>query len=174
VATLTNAATNNRWKNYATQYTTVSKDDLIRKMRRAMRYTNFTPLVDDVPTYNLGDDYGCYTNYAVVGTLEEILEAQNENLGQDIASQDTKVVFRRTPVEWIVELDLDTTNPVYGINWGELHIVGLETEWMHETPVPVNPNQPTIQAVHTDCSYNLICRNRRRQWVVSTNTTMSY
>lgn len=163
-----------KFKNYATTYTTVSKDDLIRKMRRMAVYTDFTPIVDDIPTYNVGDDLSYWTNYSVLGTLEEILEAQNENLGSDIASMDGKTMFRRSPIGFAKELDLDTTNPIYQINFGELQTVGLRGEWMNETQIPVQPGQHTVSATHTDCSFNLICRNRRRQGVLATATTMGY
>lgn len=163
-----------RWKNYATQYTAVTKDDLVRKWRRMSVYTDFMPLVDDMPTYNTGDDYGYYTNYTVLGTLEEILESQNENLGSDVAPMDGKTMFRRAPVAFVKELDLDTTNPVYSINWGEMKTVGLRGEWMNETSIPIQPGQHTVSATHTDCSFNLYCRNRRRNGVLAQNTTMGY
>lgn len=163
-----------RWRNYATQYTAVTKDDLIRKWRRMAVYTDFMPFVDNIPQYNTGDDYGFYTNYSVVGTLEELLEAQNENLGNDIASKDGQVMFRRTPVQFVKELDLDTTNPVYSINWGEMKTMGLRNWWMKETNVPMQAGQHNVSATHTDCTFNLLCRNRRRQGVLATNTTMGY
>lgn len=169
-----NPTTYPRWRNYATQYTTVSKDDLIRKWRRAATKTAFKPLVDDTPTYNTGDDYGFYTNYFVIGTLEEILEAQNENLGKDIASMDGEVVFRRVPVVYAAELELDTTNPIYGVNWGVLGAMGLKGEWMLEKTFNEIPTQPTVGFTNVDCTWNLICRDRRRNFVLSTNTTMSY
>jgi hypothetical protein len=161
-----------RWKNYAEQYTAVTKDDLIRRMRRAMKYIDFMPLVDETPTYNVGDDYGCYTNEPVLSTLEEILEDQNENLGSDIAPMDGKVMFARSPVVFVKELNRDTTNPVYILNWGELGSMRRSGFWMKEIPVPVNPNQPTISATHVISSFNTICRNRRRQAVIATDTSM--
>lgn len=167
-----NPTTYPRWKNYATQYTLITKDDLIRKMRRACVYTDFMPLVDDIPVYNTGDDYGYYTNYAVIGALEEALEAQNENLGSDVASMDGKTLFRQAPLVFVKELDLDTTNPIYGINWGEFKTMGLRGEWMNETSIPNQPGQHTVSATHTDCSFNWFCRNRRRNWVLATDTTM--
>lgn len=167
-----NPSTLKRWSNYATQYTSVTKDDLIRKMRRASEYTDFLPLVEEMPVYNLGDDFGYYTNYAVLATLEEILESQNESLGTDIASMDGKVMFRRAPVTFVKELDKDTTNPMYGLNWGELGAMRLRNWWMKETPVPLNPNQPTVATTHVDSTFNTICRNRRRQFVLATDTTM--
>lgn len=167
-----NPTTYPRWKNYATQYTSITKDDLIRKMRRACVKTDWMPLVDDIPVYNTGDDYGYYTNYAVISALEEILEAQNENLGQDIASQDGRMIFRKAPMIYVVELELDTTNPIYGVNWGEFKTMGLRGEWMNETSIPIQPGQHTLSATHTDCSFNWFCRNRRRNWVIATDTTM--
>ena len=167
-----NPTTYPRWKNYATQYTAVTKDDLIRKWRRASVKTNFKPLIDGMPTYNTGDDYLFATNYSVMGPLEESLEAQNDNLGNDIASKDGMVMFKRAPVLYVKELELDTTNPVYGINFGELSCVGLLGEWMHETQIAVDSERHTMSTTHTDCTYNMQCRNRRRQFVLATDTTL--
>ena len=171
-AGISSSAFSGRWANYATGYSALSKTDLIAKMRRAYVYTDFMPLVDETPVYNLGDDYGIYTNYTVLSALESILESQNENLGSDVAPMDGKVMFRRTPVTFVKELDLDTTNPVYGINWGEFFAAGLRGEWMNETVIPKKADQHTVTVTHTDCSFNYMCRNRRRQWVISNGTTV--
>lgn len=168
-ATLTTAG---KWANYATGYSAVSKPDLVRKMRRAHVYTDFEPIVDEINDYNTGEDLAIYTNYAVVQTLEEILESQNENLGKDIASMDGDTTFRRVPVKAIKELDLDTTNPVYGVNWGVFHTMGLRGEWMNETVIPKKSDQHTVAVTHTDCSLNWICHDRRRLWVISNGTTV--
>ncbi len=165
-----NPTTYPRWANYATQYTAVTKDDFVRKARRMCVYTDFMPLVDEIPVYNTGDDYGYYTNYALLSVLEEILEAQNENLGTDIASMDGKTLFRRVPITFVKELDLDTTNPFYSINWGEFKSMGLRKWWMKETPIPMNPGQHTVSTTFTDCTFNWFCRNRRRNGVLATNT----
>jgi len=167
-----NPTTYPRWRNYATQYTIVSKDDLIRKMRRMAEKTDFMPLVDEVPEYNRGNDLGYYTNYAVKATMEEILESSNENLGVDVASMENKVLFRRVPVEYIPELEQDTTNPVYQLNWGEFGAMGLKGAWMKETAVPMVPGQHTMSATHTDCTLNMFTRNRRRHGVIATDTTL--
>lgn len=161
-----------RWRNYADAYTNVSKDDLIKKVRRAMYYTNFKPLVAGMPTYATGMDRAMYTNYEVLGQLEQLLENQNENLGNDLASKDGKAVIRRVDVEGVIELDEDTTNPVYGIDWSEMGAMGLRGEWMNETVEPKVSGQHTVAATFTDCSCNLYCRNRRKQFVISNGTSM--
>ena len=130
------------------------------------------PLVDDIPQYNTGDDYAYYTNYAVTSQLEEVLESQNENLGTDIAPMDGKVVFRRATITPVIELDNDTTNPIYGINWGVLKFKALRGEWMRETVVPVVGGQHNLATTFTDCTLQSYCTDRRRLFVLATNTTM--
>lgn len=167
-----NPTTYPRWANYAGPYTAVTKDDFVRKARHMANYTDFKPLVDDMPVYNTGNDIGQYCNYALLSALEEILEDQNDDLGPDVASQDGKTVFRRVPVTFVKELDLDTTNPFYMLNWGELGTMGLRGEWMNETAQPIMPGKHTVSATFTDCTFNLLCRNRRRQGVLSNGTTL--
>lgn len=161
-----------KWNNYATQYLVVSKDDLIIKLWRASDFTDFMPLVDDIPTYNMGDDYGYYTTYNVKTAMKQILESQNDNLGMDLDPTADKLVFRRAPFVWVKQLDEDTTDPVYGINWGVFHFMGLRNEWMNETRIDVHSNQPTVSATHTDCTFNTYCTDRRRNFVLAKDVTM--
>lgn len=171
-----NPTTNTRWRNYATQYTALTKDDFVRKARRMREYIDFMPLVDEIPTYNTGDDYGQYTNYTVKSALQEILETQNENLGNDVASFEGKntVLLAGVAVTAVQELDLDTTDPFYCLNWGVFGAVGNSGMWMKETFIPNKADQHNISVHHTDCCFNYICRDRRRQGVLATNTTTSY
>jgi hypothetical protein len=166
-----NPTTYPRWKNWTYQYTSVTRDDLIRHWRKAATFTDFEPPVDGIPTFNTGDVYGFYTNYGVIGPLEEALESQNENLGPDIASQDGKTIFRRVPVTWVPKLEADTTNPVYGINWGWFKTYILDGWWLKETHVPVYPGQHTISAHFLDSTYQWITKNRRCHFVLATGTT---
>ena len=163
-----------RWKNWTAQYTSVTKDDLVKKVRKALHYTDFEPLVDEIPEYNTGDDQVMYTNYAVTTVLEDLAESQNENIGKDLAAYDGKVVIRGVPIMAIKELDLDTTNPVYGVNWGEMKTMALRGAWMKDFVEKHVPGQHTVAATHTDCTFNWICRNRRRQFVIATNTGVDY
>lgn len=166
-----NPTTYPRWKNWTGQYTTVSKDDLIRKLRKMATFTDFMPPVDGIPTFNTGDSYGFYTNYGVIGPMEEILEGQNDNLGTDIASMDGKVTFRRSPLQWVPKLEADTTNPVYSINWGEFKTIILSGWWLKETNVPIYPGQHTVSAHFLDCTYQWCCKNRRSMGVLATGTS---
>jgi hypothetical protein len=172
VAGITPSYATNRYVNYATQYTLVSKDDFFRKARRMMKRIKFKNLTDEGEDYNLGDDYGLYVNEATASAVEEVLETQNENLGSDMDPMGGKATLQRLPLEEVDELDADTTNPLYAINWGVLHTQGLRGAWMKETMVATVAGQHTMSATHTDCSWNLTCTDRRRCGVIATDTTL--
>ena len=173
VANLTpSTSANGRYRNYADIYVAVSKTDLIRRMRRARFKTGFMSLTGEEPGHTETQDNGIYVNYDTLSLIEEELEAQNDNLGNDIASKDGKAVFLGTPLVAVQALETDTTDPVYMLDWNELEPTALKTEWMREEHFKAEANQPTISMTNTDCSWNLGCRNRRKQSVIATATTM--
>lgn len=162
-----------RWRNWTAQYSAVSKDDLVRKWRKASIFTKFsspTPK-EDMDNYSRGDRMGYYTTYSVIASLEEMLESQNDNLGNDIASKDGQTLFRRRPVTWVPFLEDHTpyggTNPIYGINWGVFAPFFMEGEFMTETVVKGGGNAHTVTTVHLDSSFNFVCYDRRRNFVLA-------
>ena len=166
-----NPSTYARWKNWNCTYSQISKQDLVRKWREAATKTEFRPPVDG-PFSNMNSQYSFYTDYAVLATLEELLEGQNDNLGNDVASKDGSTVFRRIPVEWVPYFDnnsgtSDTTNPVYGINWAVFKPCFLSGEYMKETKVQPHPLQHRTIVQYIDCTYNFFCVDRRRNFVLS-------
>jgi len=154
------------WRNYNAQYAAINKTDLVRKWRKAAVFTNFKSPVPHA-SYNTGNNYGYYTNYDVIGRLEEVLEAQNDNLGNDIASKDGVLTFRQNPVQYVPKLDSDTSDPVYGINWGVLKPVFLSGEYLREEGPNTVPGQHTTSQVFVDCTLNYLCTDRRRLFVLN-------
>ena len=165
-----NPTTYARWKNWASPYTAVTKDDFVAALDKGMDMTEFTPPVD-MATYNDGDDYEFLTTRSVRKSLKDIAESQNDNLGFDLDPAMGKVRFRRTPISWVRVLDNDTDNPLFGINWGTFFVATLRGEWMVDTSFDKLPNQPTMSAVHTDSTFNYACFDRRRNLVLSTGTS---
>lgn len=159
------------WSNYTAQYTAVTKDDLIRKARAAAYKTNFIA-PNPNPNYARGESqrFGHYMNYATLASLEEILEAQNQNLGNDLASKDGMTMFRRLPCTPVAYLDADTTNPWYGIDWSVFQPSFLSGWYMNEVTMPPLSNQHNVIVTHIDNSYNFQCFNRRQLFVLATNT----
>lgn len=166
------ATSRGRWKNWTFQYTNITKEDLIAKWWKAATYTNFAPAVEGMSTFDTGEGPGYYTNYSVISSLKQALEAQNDDLGNDLDSMEGRTQFRRVPVTFVQKLDDDTTDPIYGLTWGEMKMMVLDGWWMRETAVDIQPGQHTVSATHVDCTLNLITRNRRRHFVGAKNTTM--
>lgn len=162
------------WRNYGDAYTAISVDDLIPKWERMADFIEFKPAVSDgTPTFNTGDDYGWFTTYKVYQGVKQILKGQNEDLGFDLDPMDGKPTFRRGKVEWVPQLDTDTDDPVYGLNFGEFKTAGLRGEWLKETVIPVRNDQHTVSSQHVDCSLQFLTRNRRCHGVLSKGTSGS-
>lgn len=161
-----------RWRNYATQYTVISKDDFVRKARRMAEKIKWKPLLEDMPTYDTGMDYGSYMNYQTYSGLVEVAEAQNDNLGGDVASMEGKLMFRRSKCDWTPALEPDTTNPFYMVDWSKVYAARMNGHWEKEIKIAVNPQQPTMTSVHVVTRTNIIMLDRRSSGVLATDTTM--
>jgi len=154
-----------RWANYGNIYEAISKEDLVRKMRRGHRKTQFrSPVSHAQPTVG-GMKNGIYTNDIVIGIMEELLEDQNMNLGNDLASKDGRTLFKGTPVTYAPKLDDDTENPVYMLDWNWLAI-GILAGWENQLTKPyMVPNKHLVRRVDLDCTMQMICTNLRKQSV---------
>ena len=155
------------WKNWTAQYAAVSKTDLVRKLRKAAVKTKFVPPVP-TPEYD-GSQIrrALFTNYDVIQALEEILEDQNDNLGNDIAPKDGRLIFRGNPFVWVPTLDADATDPIYGVNMADFKVAMLAGTYMKETVIAKTPGQHNVTSVFVDLSYNFLCRNRRSHFKIN-------
>lgn len=161
-----------RWKNYTGQYTDITKDDLIDKWSTAADKCMFMPPIEGMPLLTDGNAHGYLTTYNVYKSTKTILENQNDDLGMDVDSMDGRPVFRRTPIEWNPVLDVDTTDPVYGIFWGDFKITKLRGWWEKETVIPKKSDQHNVSVTHYDCSFNYTATNRRSHFVLAKDTTL--
>ena len=154
-----------RWANYTANYTDVTKTDLIRKMRQGHRKSQFrSPVSHSQPMVGSMRN-GIYTNDSVIGIMEETLEAQNMNLGNDLASKDGKTLFKGTPITYAPKLDDDSANPIYLLDWKWLAI-GVMAGWENQLSAPyMVPNKHLVRRVDLDASLNMICTDLRRQAV---------
>ncbi len=164
------ATTYTAWKNWTAQYTNVTKADLIQKMRKAHRETNFRSPVD-IPSLRKGpgQDFRIYVNGDTIEDFEELGEAQNENLGRDLAPMDGMMTFRKNPIIWIPILDDNTnlTDPIYMINWNTFGLFTLKGNNMRTTgPIRSGTQHDTWQ-VHKDVSWNTKCVNRRMNALIT-------
>lgn len=165
-----NATTYPNWKNYAADYAAIDDDDFLEKLRRAARKTKFKSPVKH-KDYDLGSNYGYYTNDTVLTALEKLLRASNDNLGRDFHKFQGEVYFKKSPIEWVPKLEDETDDPFYGINWGLFQPVFLAGEYMNEMPPQKAPEQHTVSVVYIDLSFNFRCTNRRMGGFVLSKVT---
>ncbi len=156
-----------RWANRSGAYEAISKEDLVRKMRRAHRTTQFrSPVSHAQPQLGGSSRNGIYTNDTVIGIMEELLESQNMNLGNDLASKDGRTLFKSTPITYAPKLDLDTENPVYMLDW-EWLAIGILAGWENQLTKPyMVPDKHLVRRVDLDCTLQMICTNLRKQTVL--------
>ncbi|OHB56129.1 MAG: hypothetical protein A2Y07_01260 [Planctomycetes bacterium GWF2_50_10] len=159
--------THAKFKNWTGQYIAITKDDLIRGMRRAHRQTGFESPIN-IPDYRSGrgDQFRIYMNERTLESMENLGESQNENLGRDLAPMDGTITFRRNPIIWVPFLDDVLTDPIYMLNFAYFHPVFLKGEYLRETDPKEAPEQHTVSVIHIDLTWNVICTDRRRQCVL--------
>ena len=159
-------ATTARWANWTANYVSVTKEDLVRKMRKAHRQTRFRSPVSHAQPELGSMKNGIYVGDTVIGLVEEILEDQNMNLGNDIASKDGRAMFKGTPLQFAPKLDDDADDPVYMLDWKWLAI-GVIPGWENNLTKPyMVPDKHLVRRVDLDASLQMVCTNLRRQAVI--------
>lgn len=164
------SSTYTKWKNYTAQYTNITKDDLIKKIKIACRKTAFrSPVPMDDYRKGVSDRYHLYVdNDDTIADIEDLGEGQNENLGPDLFSMYGRVVLKGFPFIPVPALDDDSQNPVYGIDHSTFYPVCLRGNYLREgDPIRVGDSHNVFR-VHMDLSYNLLCVDRRRNFVMAT------
>jgi hypothetical protein len=163
-----NPTTYPRWKNWTHTYVDVTVADLVTKMRKAFSFTKFKSPVA-FPSYERGASrQAIYCGYDELASLEVLAVQQNDQNGNDLASRDGLVTLRGRPIHWVPQLDADSDNPLYFIDWSVFYPVFLGGWSMKESPTIMAPNQHTVQTVHIDMTWNLVCKDRRRNAVLVT------
>ncbi len=163
------SSTYTRWRNWTAQYTTADKTDLIKKMRKCHRQTDFVSPTD-IPSYrgSVGQNWRIYVNEDTIEAMEDIGESTNENLGRDLAPYDGKMAFKSSPIIYVPKLnDLSTSDPIVMMNWNVFDIFFLKGEHLREDGPLRSPTQHTVYNNHVDLSWNTCCLNRRRLGLIA-------
>lgn len=159
---------NKRWKNWTAQYSAATKTDLIRRMRRAHARTNFKSPenIKDLRT-GRGERFRIYMNLETLLLIEELAEAQNDQLGRDIASMDGSSVFKKNPLIQVPELASDATDPVYMLDTNTIFIAALAGDVLQESGMLKKANAHNVFESFIDLTYNFVCVDPRRNAVIS-------
>jgi len=157
-----------RWRNWTFGYRGVTSDDLVKKVKKALRFSKFKAPVPH-PQLGFGDsNYEIFTTYRVLEQLETLAESRNDNLGNDVARYMNQVVIGGTPVNWVPYLEEnDSSDPLYGVNW-KCFRPFVKKGWDMKRHKPKqSARQRNVREVHYDCTMNYINYNRRECFVGS-------
>ena len=156
-----------RYANWTDQYVAVSKADLLTRMRLATRKTNFKSPVASSQFRNTPVDRAIYTNIDVIQAMDAVLDTLNDNHGSDLAKFHDQSHFLKLPIVWVPQLDADTQDPVYGVDWATL-VPFFKQGWHLKQSKPhAVANQHNVVAVDVDMAFNIGCEDRRRQWIIN-------
>lgn len=157
-----------RWSNWTFGYTAVTPDDLIRKVKKALVFTNFQAPIPH-PELGYGDaDSRIFTTYRVTEPMERLAESRNDNLGADLARYMNTTLVGGVPVKMVPYLEAnDTTDPLYGVNFKVFRPFVKKGVNMVRNPPKPAARQHTVREVHIDNAMNYCCYDRRRLWVGS-------
>lgn len=160
-----------RWRNWTFTYASPSTDDMVRKTKKSLAFTNFRA---PVPHPELGfgkSEYNIYTTYRVQEPLERLAETRNDNLGSDVARYANQVMIAGVPVEWVPYLENnDTSDPLYGINWKYFRPFVKKGVNMRRNPPKPAARQHTVREIHIDTAMGYVSYNRRSGFVGSLST----
>lgn len=156
-------------KNYTASYTAMSKTDGIAKIKRAMRKTGFKLPTDmkfggvreNAPQRRL------YCNLDTIEAVELAAEAQNNQLGNDLATTADRTTIFRDAFRYVPKLDADADDPVYGIDWDSFKVKVLEGDNLVESTPMVSPDDHNVYVVWIDLTWNMCCDLRRKNFVIS-------
>jgi hypothetical protein len=156
-----------RWRNWAFIYTNITKTDLALKMGTASFNTDFESPVN-IPDAGSAADYGIYAPYSVVQLMEQMLEAQNQNLGKDFASMNGMTLFQRHPVTAVPALGSRAGAPILGVNWGQMKFRYLEGWYFREKHREAALQHNSVNSF-VDLTWGLQCLDRSTCWIGSTS-----
>lgn len=157
-----------RWKNWTFGYTQVTTDNLVTRLKKAIRFTRFRA---PVPHPELGygkSKYVIYTTYRVTEPAERLAETRNDNLGADLARYRDAVTVAGVPMVYVPYLEEnDTSDPLYGVNYQVFRPFVKKGASMRRSKPERSARQHTVREVHIDNWMNYVCYNRRATFVGS-------
>ena len=155
--------------NYAAEYTVVSDDDLVRKLREAilrMRFRKPKMLTTDLPAEGFPNPH-IYTTLEMKLDLVDLAKENNESLGWDLGKGDAETTFYKHPFDDVDFLAADTDNPIYLIDLDTIVPYVLRGDRFRETGPKMSDDKHNVYAVYEDLTYQYACPNRRKNAVLS-------
>lgn len=165
-------STYSKWSHYTGQFSAVSEEDAILLIRKALHYTRYMGIPNNMmKDYSAGKKYnlGIYTVADNIFDLETLQRSRDDNIGPDPLKYMNQVMINRVPVEEVPYLtaNRDTSKPFIGLDWDVICTIYPDGLWERRTPYYRAPGQHDVRVQHVDCSRNFVVLNRRRLWTVA-------
>jgi hypothetical protein len=162
-----NPSTLTQWSNYTYKYTDITDEDQLSRWETALKATNFEPPTGATyPSHQAGgDQFEHFMGLKPLKAFERFAKKQNENLGYDLGYR--QPTYYRAPLVWVPQLDDDSDQPIYSLNWGWLKSVVFAGKWMKERRAIQSPKCEYVWITTTQNQFNIVCYNRRAQAVGS-------
>ncbi len=155
-----NPSTYTQWKNYTYKYTDITDDDALSRWESALRATNFEPPTGaSYPQHGKGDQFEHFCGLALLKEYERFAKRQNENIGYDLGYRTP--TYYRAPIVWVPQLDSDTDQPIYSLNWGQISTVVFAGKWMKERRAIQSPKCEYVWVTTTQNQFNVVFWDRR-------------
>lgn len=161
------AATEDKWRNYAAVYTKVD-NGLLRTLRRAILATRFRPpLFIDSPGQDEVGTRRMYAGLDVNVELQDLADKRDDNTqpkdlaGKNLIDVQGTCYFNKIPIMYIPQLDGVSYDPIYTVDFRKFVPYVQEGYWMEESKPMTDRLQHTSFTVYLDGSHNNLCLNRR-------------
>lgn len=158
---------NAMWRNWTGTYASIDKQDCIKKIRKAMYKTKFVSPIPYPKIEGEGISYAMCSTYETIAEMESILEGQNDNLGNDVASKDGMVQIRGNKIVPIPYLDTNAgtnsawkKNPIIGINLNHFKCVFKKGHMMRRSAITPGDSHDS-RSVFYDSSLQFVNYDRR-------------
>jgi hypothetical protein len=166
------------WRNWEATYTSVSQDDLLDKMRTALRFCNWELPPGVAMAQNskgIAPKMRFFMMNSTLLAFQKLARSQNDNNGLDVGNGVGFPTFSGFPLVWTPALETCTAYayyPIYGLDLDSFYPVVQSGYWdARQGPMVVSGEQPTTWVTHINGGIQMLCDNRRRQMVFSTQTS---
>ena len=163
------ASVESKWRNYAATYVSAN-NELLRTLRRAFLLTRFRPpanISNPPGSDKPGSLRKLYTNADVAVELQDLADKRDDNSGpKDLAGKalidvEGTTFFNRVPITYIPQLDADSDDPLYYVDFDKFQPIVQDGYWMEESQPMMDRGQHTTITVFVDAAHQNLCTNRR-------------
>jgi hypothetical protein len=157
-----------QWKNRTFAYTQFTRDDAIEKVVNSMDLCDFKPPVqrNDIVDQT-GPNWELLTTHSRVAAARKLLQAGNDNIGDDLAAHSGTVYIRGVPMVWVPawtnssSINARTDGVILGVNWKTFkwkYCAGRNRR--KHAPFP-HPEMSNVRIRKMEDAGQVVCFNRR-------------